>query len=37
MRERVELINGSLVIKSNPGQGTEITIDVPLTGGVGDE
>ncbi len=36
MRERVELINGSLVIKSGPGQGTEITIDVPLTGGVDD-
>jgi PAS domain S-box-containing protein len=34
MRERVELVNGSLVIKSSPGQGAEITIDVPLTGGV---
>ena len=33
MRERVELINGSLVIKSSPGHGTEITIEVPLTGG----
>jgi PAS domain S-box-containing protein len=37
MRERVELMNGSLVIKSSPGHGTEITIEVPLTGVVGDE
>jgi PAS domain S-box-containing protein len=36
MRERVELMNGSLVIKSSPGHGTEITIEVPLTGGVRD-
>ncbi len=34
MRERVELMNGALVIKSSPGHGTEITIEVPLTGGV---
>jgi len=26
-----------LVIKSSPGHGTEITIEVPLTGVVGDE
>ncbi len=36
MRERVELMNGSLVIKSSPGHGTEIAIEVPLTGGVCD-
>ena len=36
MRERVELMNGSLVIKSSPGHGTEITMEVPLTSGVGD-
>ena len=33
MRERAELMNGSLVIKSSPGHGTEIGIEVPLTGG----
>jgi len=37
MRERVELMNGSLFIKSSPGHGTEITMEVPLTGVVGDE
>jgi len=37
MRERVELMNGSLVINSSPGHGTEIAIEVPLTGGVCDE
>jgi len=37
MRERVELINGSLVIKSSPGHGTEITLEVPLTGKVCNE
>jgi len=36
MRERVELINGSLVIKSSPGCGTEITTDVLLPGGTTD-
>ena len=36
MRERIELVGGSLVIKSNPGRGTEITLEVPLTIGVGD-
>ena len=30
MKERAELLNGSLVIKSGPGKGTEITIDVPF-------
>jgi len=36
MRERVELVNGSLVIKSSPGHGTEVNIEVPLTGRVRD-
>lgn len=30
MRERAELINGSLDVKSAPGQGTAITVVVPL-------
>ncbi len=33
MRERVELMNGSLDVKSSPGHGTAITIEVPLNGG----
>lgn len=33
MRERVELMKGSLVIKSSYGRGTEIDIEVPFTGG----
>jgi PAS domain S-box-containing protein len=37
MKERAELLNGSLVIKSGHGKGTEITIDVPSTVGVSDE
>ena len=32
MRERIELVNGSLSIKSSPGHGTEIIMDIPLTG-----
>jgi signal transduction histidine kinase len=36
MRERVELMNGSLVIKSSPGQGTKIAVKIPLTGEVND-
>jgi PAS domain S-box-containing protein len=34
MRERIELVNGSLVVKSSPGHGTEVNIEVPLTGEV---
>lgn len=30
MRERAELLNGSLTIESTPGQGTSIFIEVPL-------
>lgn len=30
MKERVELVNGSLNIQSRPGAGTEITIEIPL-------
>jgi PAS domain S-box-containing protein len=29
MRERVELVNGSITIISNPGRGTELIIEVP--------
>ncbi|MEK3883908.1 sensor histidine kinase [Paenibacillus sp. PL2-23] len=31
MRERVELIQGRMVIDSNPGQGTKIMIEIPTT------
>lgn len=31
MRERVELIEGRLIIDSSPGQGTKIAIDIPTT------
>ncbi len=34
MRERLELMNGSLTIKSSPGSGTKITIEVPSPGSV---
>jgi len=34
MRERVTLVNGSLVINSAPGQGTELVIEVPIASGV---
>ncbi len=34
MRERAELMNGSLVIESSSGRGTEITMEFPLTGEV---
>jgi PAS domain S-box-containing protein len=30
MRERVGLVNGVLTLESEPGQGTEITIEIPL-------
>jgi PAS domain S-box-containing protein len=33
MRERVESMQGTLVIGSSPGQGTEITVEVPITNG----
>jgi PAS domain S-box-containing protein len=36
MKERAELLNGSLVIKSAPSKGTEITLDVPLNIGASD-
>lgn len=36
MRERTEMIDGSLLVISSPGQGTEVTITVPLTSGVND-
>jgi signal transduction histidine kinase len=32
MRERVRLVNGSFIIKSQPGEGTQITAEVPLSG-----
>ena len=31
MRERVALLNGKLVIESQPGQGTSLFIEIPLT------
>jgi len=37
MKERAELLNGSLAIKSGPGKGTDIIVQVPLTEGVRDE
>jgi len=30
MRERVELLNGTIAINSQPGKGTRISIDIPL-------
>ncbi|MBI2952739.1 MAG: GAF domain-containing protein [Chloroflexi bacterium] len=33
MRERVELLGGSLVIRSLPGKGTQLTIKVPIAEG----
>lgn len=30
MRERAELLNGTLTIESEPGQGTSIFVEVPL-------
>jgi len=32
MRERIRLVNGTLVVQSEPGKGTIITASVPLTG-----
>ena len=32
MRERIRLVNGTLALSSQPGQGTEITATVPLLG-----
>jgi two-component system sensor histidine kinase DegS len=32
MRERVELLKGSMNIHSKPGEGTEIKISIPLSG-----
>jgi two-component system, chemotaxis family, CheB/CheR fusion protein len=32
MRERVELVNGGFNIVSDPGKGTQVTAEVPLTG-----
>ncbi len=34
MKERIRLVHGTLELSSRPGQGTEITASVPLTGGV---
>jgi signal transduction histidine kinase len=30
MRERAQQINGKLTVVSNPGEGTEITIEAPI-------
>ena len=30
MKERVSLLRGSFAISSNPGRGTEVTVDIPL-------
>jgi two-component system, NarL family, sensor kinase len=32
MRERVEILGGSLRIESGPGQGTRVEVTVPLEG-----
>ena len=32
MEERIKLIDGSIIIKSNPGRGTQIMIEAPLIG-----
>ncbi len=37
MMERIRLVNGTLVLSSQPGQGTVITASVPLAGGRLDE
>jgi signal transduction histidine kinase len=35
MRERAEAIGGTFAIESTAGQGTQITVRVPLTGKLG--
>jgi signal transduction histidine kinase len=32
MRERAELIGGTLAIRSSPGEGTSVRLTVPLSG-----
>jgi signal transduction histidine kinase len=32
MRERVEMLGGSLNVESNPGEGTRLEVTVPLEG-----
>ncbi len=32
MRERVDLLGGEIAIRSRPGEGTVVTIEIPLTG-----
>jgi nitrate/nitrite-specific signal transduction histidine kinase len=36
MTERVNLLQGMMMIKSRPGQGTKIFIKIPFTKGKGD-
>jgi len=33
MRERAELVNGNLVIQSEPNKGTEVKLEIPILGG----
>lgn len=35
MRERVRNVNGKFSIRSKPGEGTEITVEIPISGGTG--
>jgi signal transduction histidine kinase len=36
MRERVEELGGEIEVSSRPGEGTEVTVRVPLGGGTPD-
>jgi signal transduction histidine kinase len=33
MRERIEHLGGTFVLRSGPGEGTDVDVDVPLTKG----
>jgi signal transduction histidine kinase len=31
MHERMDMVGGSLIVKSAPGQGTTVTADIPMS------